>query len=382
MKKLLLIALVLGLCLALASCGILPESVTSLFGADSDDDATDNTDDTTGDITDDSFELDVFDPDDLGNIGNTDPDHEHTFVLTSVDEPTCTKKGYINYECECGATMKSANANALGHDEQYNAGKTPTCTEEGWSSYLTCSRCDYTTRGENKPATGHSHDSVFDALYVNEDGYYIEAYCYTCKADVIVTIDEVNDFTLTKHNRDMFTISAVEAIIPAVFYSDGAWYRISAIGDEAFKGVTVMEKVIIPDTVTSITDSAFEGCTGLKEIPLPEGLVTIGENAFKGCSSVNKMLVIPDTVTEIAASAFEGCSKLSTMKGGKSLVTIGENAFKDTRLSMFYYTGSKEEFKAVTVNDAKLKSTQTWYYSEEKASGCWHYVNGSVQPWM
>ena len=381
MKKFLLLILVLTLCFALASCGYLPDSITSIFGDDEDGgDCGDMTDDTVSDGSDDTSDT----PDDNVEDKEDDTPHTHGYYVEAIVEPTCTDKGYIQYKCECGSSHTSDTDGALGHDEQYRGAKAPTCTEEGWDAYVVCSRCDYSTRGENKPAKGHRHDTSFDVLNTDDDGnYYVEGYCYDCKTDVVITFtSEFRDFTLTKDNRGLLTLSAMEAVIPAIFYSEGVWYKVTTIGDSAFKNQTTLESVVIPNTVTVITDSAFEGCTGIKEIPLPEGLVTIGECAFKGCSSVNKMLIIPDTVTEICTSAFEGCSKLSTMRGGKGLVTVGENAFLGTRLSMYYYTGSKDEFKAVTIYDSKLKSTQTWYYSEEKANGCWHYVNGSVQPWM
>lgn len=44
--------------------------------------------------------------------------------------------------------------------------------------------------------------------------------------------------------------------------------------------------------------------------------------------------------------------------------------------------GSKDEFLLIEISDAKLKSTQVWYYSEVKVSGCWHYNDaGSPMPW-
>ena len=49
---------------------------------------------------------------------------------------------------------------ALGHDEINHEAKAPTCTEIGWDTYVTCSRCDYTTYAE-KAALGHTE--VVDA---------------------------------------------------------------------------------------------------------------------------------------------------------------------------------------------------------------------------
>ena len=44
---------------------------------------------------------------------------------------------------------------ALNHNEVEHEAKAPTCTEKGWDAYVTCSRCDYTTKVE-KDALDHT----------------------------------------------------------------------------------------------------------------------------------------------------------------------------------------------------------------------------------
>ena len=80
-----------------------------------------------------------------------------TTVCIPVDEvePTCEEAVVC---ASCCQTMKAA----LGHDEVQHEAKAPTCTEIGWDSYETCSRCDYTTY-EEIPTNGHDYEAVVTA---------------------------------------------------------------------------------------------------------------------------------------------------------------------------------------------------------------------------
>ena len=56
-------------------------------------------------------------------------------------------------------------------------------------------------------------------------------------------------------------------------------YLVAAIGDYAFESST-LERITLPDTVSSIGDGAFQWCFSLTEITLPDSLISIGEDAF------------------------------------------------------------------------------------------------------
>ena len=94
--------------------------------------------------------------------GNCNDSYADTYVdelghdyYSLVIEPTCTTKGYTLHACaNCRDKYADTHVDALGHDEIFHDAKEPTCTEVGWDSYVTCSRCDYTTY-EEIPAIGH-----------------------------------------------------------------------------------------------------------------------------------------------------------------------------------------------------------------------------------
>lgn len=60
--------------------------------------------------------------------------------------------------------------------------------------------------------------------------------------------------------------------------------KLTGIASSAFSG-SGLERISIPEGVTSIGDSAFQSCGDLQEITLPEGTVSIGANAFWGAEA-------------------------------------------------------------------------------------------------
>ena len=67
-------------------------------------------------------------------------------------------------------------------------------------------------------------------------------------------------------------------------------------------------------------------CTTLQKIHLPEGMTSIGKYAFYGCSKVDT-IVVPNTVTTIAAGAFMACSGMLHCQLGNNVTQIGSDAF-------------------------------------------------------
>lgn len=69
---------------------------------------------------------------------------------------------------------------------------------------------------------------------------------------------------------------------------------------------TAVKTVTIPDSVTAIGECAFSGCSLLRSIAIPHSVTNIGDRAFEGCSSLIS-ITIPHSVVAIAARTFYGC---------------------------------------------------------------------------
>ena len=128
--------------------------------------------------------------------------------------------------------------------------------------------------------------------------------------------------------------------------------NLEEIKDYAFGGNEVIERLIIPNTVTHIGMGAllgcsklkhvifeegsslrhirrwaFEWCTMIEEMKLPESLETLGGYAFVDCKGLKKVTLSPK-MTTIDDYTFNGCSSLVTAVEGMNVIqSIGEQAF-------------------------------------------------------
>ncbi|MBR1915068.1 MAG: leucine-rich repeat domain-containing protein [Alphaproteobacteria bacterium] len=137
---------------------------------------------------------------------------------------------------------------------------------------------------------------------------------------------------------------------------------ITTISGDAFFGVNSSE-IIIPDSVTKIKSSAFSW-SGLQKINIPDSVTSI-EGGFRGTNL--KDIVIPDSVTSIGNGAFSYCLQLQS-------ITIGENTqlgkiftgfnsdtgFTDIANLKIYCTGDTEKCDAnlVAAGYPDLKSSK------------------------
>ena len=83
-----------------------------------------------------------------------------------------------------------------------------------------------------------------------------------------------------------------------------------------------LERIVIPDSVTSIGTHAFLNCVGLKSITIPDSVTSIGDSAFYLCRSLTSV-TIGNGVTSIGNFAFYNCTRLTSLTIGYSVANIG-----------------------------------------------------------
>lgn len=159
----------------------------------------------------------------------------------------------------------------------------------------------------------------------------------TVSADSTVTIDGVVYSLWPNENaasvKDGSKYEGKELHLPTAIDGGGRRYPLKIIGREAFKDCKSIEKIVIPEGVTTIHMHAFSGCSALKSIVIPRTLGTFYSNrVFAGCSSLQQIVfpsanvrIYIDGEYTIAMSivngfnnTFEGCTSLETFIIGTS----------------------------------------------------------------
>lgn len=101
---------------------------------------------------------------------------------------------------------------------------------------------------------------------------------------------------------------------------------------EAFADCTLLEKVILPNSIISLDSGIFKNNSALKNIILPCSLKTIPYEAFYNCSSLNEV-TIPDQLKVIESYSFANCSLLSNFSFKENIFIINSHAFENTHLN-------------------------------------------------
>ena len=85
---------------------------------------------------------------------------------------------------------------------------------------------------------------------------------------------------------------------------------VSVIGNDAFKNNTVMQSVVLPETLTSIGSSAFAG-TDITSIRFPESVTSVGDGAFSGCTVL--VVVVFVSAPDLGTGVFEGALDIKSI---------------------------------------------------------------------
>ena len=102
---------------------------------------------------------------------------------------------------------------------------------------------------------------------------------------------------------------------------------ITSIAAHVFRGSSI-SYIDIPNSVKEIKAYSFAECGGLEELEIPEGVLTLEEYAFYN-STVLKKVILPDSVTTIGKNAFSGCTNLSVWNYPSSLSSAGTGIFEN-----------------------------------------------------
>ncbi len=138
---------------------------------------------------------------------NSEHHHDYSYSIYVFEKPTCTSFGRQLGICSCGKD-RIEKVDPLGHDLIQHEAKEATCTEDGWSAYVSCSRCSYTTF-QRIDAIGHDiiwHDSKEPTC--TEVGWKRYATCSRCDFTTYVEL-ETRHHVLISHRAKAATCTEI-----------------------------------------------------------------------------------------------------------------------------------------------------------------------------
>ena len=94
-----------------------------------------------------------------------------------------------------------------------------------------------------------------------------------------------------------------------------------------FAGCSSLEQIEMPFEIESFEEGLFAGCSSLKEIPFRAGIKELPNYVFSGCSQLCS-LILPNTIEKICEGAVSDCENLTTLVLPASLKEIEEGAFE------------------------------------------------------
>ena len=300
-----------------------------------------------------------------GSVGNADR------ILVSNKQTVIEGENY------------SFDLNLLGWkgDDVYSASGTAT-TKSSWS---------VDTSGISMQTDGQVENLTME--YIDDDIKVINDLPKTTKEVRIDTVGTVSKYSkvgdryVDKKTGNKYIVSSKKEvkiigttskqnslIIPATISINGVDYKVSAIGEKAFKNNKKITTVTIGKNVKTIGKNAFNGCTKLKTVKGCKGVTSIGASAFQGCSKLTSMamgaklttigdkafykctaltkITIPAKVTKIGKSAFQGCKKLKT-------ITIKTTKLTAKKVGAKAFTGTVAN-ATVKAPKKSLKAYKTW----------------------
>lgn len=285
-----------------------------------------------------------------------------------AEEPTCTVRGRTEGERCLGCDKilsgyeliqvaphtydkeMDADCNVCGYIRKIEcphekteavAKRAPTCTEVGLTEGQSCVHCgEILVVQEQIAMLPHTESEwIVDKIPTASDVGERHTECTVCathlKSAEIAPIDQNADAAASAGlafgiNADGNSYSLIGighctdtvVVIPTNY--DGK--PVTKIADGAFKDITDIEGVVIPEGVLHIGNGAFRGCSALVSVSIPKTATDIGEYAFFGCQSL-AAITLPRGMSAIRSYAFYGCAALSVLDVPYGVMEIGEYAF-------------------------------------------------------
>lgn len=216
------------------------------------------------------------------------------------------------------------------------------------------------------------------SFVVSSEGVLTEVNGISETNNVVIIPNKVNNIEVKEIAKELFLKNTYieKLVIPET---------VTTLGYKMCYGCTNLKEVTLPDNISVIPDYAFEKCALLEKINIPQSLVQIRNDAF--AESGIKEFVAPDSFKEIWSYAFKDCKNLEKVDLNKT-TSIGDMSFENcTKLTSIVLPNTLIElgtyvFSGCTLlNNIKMPSnpveiTNTFIYGSGYYNDTKNWVNG------
>ena len=173
--------------------------------------------------------------------------------------------------------------------------------------------------------------STMPAHNVTVNGYFTSIYPHSFEVNGLLYL--LNEPDLTTVKVVGVNENVIDVVIPQTINYYGYTYRVTAIGEKAFRDANITS-VSIPNSITTIESGAFSGASNIISLTVPNGIKTIENSTFLNCNNL-KTVILPDGLTSIGSHAFSGCPCLESVNIPQSVTHISEYVFDgSTRVTL------------------------------------------------
>lgn len=161
-----------------------------------------------------------------------------------------------------------------------------------------------------------------------------------------VTLNTIQELTVTgPMNANDFEVIKQMTLLTKVDLSEASMAE-NKLPNDAFRYLSYLQTVILPDNLESIGNTAFHALTNLISVNLPSQLKTIGSNAFQDCSNLSKMdLSSCHQLTVIEDNAFGRCGAIpEELVLPSSIQRLGYGAFYNTGITKVDFANTSIQY--------------------------------------
>lgn len=145
---------------------------------------------------------------------------------------------------------------------------------------------------------------------------------------------------------------------------------VTSIEDYGFYWNETIQSVTVPGTVKAIGSDAFAGCSKLTNLTLSEGIESIGTTAFFRCSSLTS-IHFPSSLISLGDDMFESASKLTSITvadGSPSYVSVDGILFTADMSTLVAYPAGRKQAAYVIPNSVTTIGEYAILYNQNIVS--------------